>query len=249
LFSANKVARRLRLTRSSIRHFATLKEKRNVRTQLLTTVGALALTGLLAGCATETATNTNTNTATTTNANNANAANTTTTTTTTTATRTAPDNSEIVTTEAGGTRVETRTFRNNPRVSRVVVRTEPSGRRTATVYTTDNRERDLPEGNIETALDATGSAIADAAGFVVDKAGDVGGAAVDVGGTVIEKTGEGAKKVGEVTVDGAKTAGEKTADGAKTVGKKTVEGAKTVGSKTVKGAKKVGGAVKDAVTP
>jgi len=238
LFSANKVARRLRLTRSSIRHFATLKEKRNVRTQLLTTVGALALTGLLAGCATETATNT----ATTTDANNANAANTTTTTTTTTATRTAPDNSEIVTTEAGGTRVETRTFRNNPRVSRVVVRTEPSGRRTATVYTTDNRERDLPEGNIETALDATGSAIADAAGFVVDKAGDVGG-------TVIEKTGEGAKKVGEVTVDGAKTAGEKTADGAKTVGKKTVEGAKTVGSKTVKGAKKVGGAVKDAVTP
>ena len=209
-----------------------------MRTQLLTTVGALALTGLLAGCATETATNT----ATTTDANNANAANTTTTTTTTTATRTAPDNSEIVTTEAGGTRVETRTFRNNPRVSRVVVRTEPSGRRTATVYTTDNRERDLPEGNIETALDATGSAIADAAGFVVDKAGDVGG-------TVIEKTGEGAKKVGEVTVDGAKTAGEKTADGAKTVGKKTVEGAKTVGSKTVKGAKKVGGAVKDAVTP
>jgi hypothetical protein len=50
-------------------------------------------------------------------------------------------------------------------------------------------------------LEATGTAIADAVGFVADK------------------TVEGAKTVGEKTVEGAKTVGEKTAEGAKKTGR------------------------------
>ncbi|MGH9945421.1 MAG: hypothetical protein ACRD9R_23965 [Pyrinomonadaceae bacterium] len=233
-----------------------------MRKQLLTAVGALTLSVWAAGCATDTTTNTNTAT-TTANANvaNANAAPANANTATTAgAARTAPDDSEIVTTEQNGTKIETRTFRNNPRVSRVVVRTEPSGRRTARVYTRDNQERELPEGKVESALDATGDAIVSGAGFVVDKSKDVGGAVVGGTKTAGREAGDKLEDVGGAVVDGAKTGGGAVVDGTKTVGREAGDkledaggavkkGAKKAGSATVKGAKKAGGAIKDAVTP
>jgi hypothetical protein len=141
-------------------------------------------------------------------------------------TRTAPDNSEVMTMiDANGTKTETRVFRNNPRVSRVVVTTTKDGKRTTRVYSRSGEEKVVD--SVGDALEATGDKIADAAGWVADKGEDV-----------IGETGDKLEDVGDKTVEGAKT-----------VGSKTAEGAKTVGSKTAKGAKKVGGAIKDAVTP
>lgn len=155
----------------------------------------------------------------------------------TTTTRTGPDNSEITTTtDANGVTTETRVFKNNPRVSKVVVTTR-NGQRTARVYSGSGQESDLKSDTVN-GLEATGNALADAAGWVGDKT--VQGA---------KATGEAAKTVGAKTVDVGKTVGSKTAEGAKVVGSETAEGAKTVGSKTVKGAKKVGSAIKKAVTP
>jgi hypothetical protein len=142
----------------------------------------------------------------------------------------APDNSEVTTAvDAQGTRTETRTFRNNPRISKVVVTTR-NGRRTVRATSARGEEREVTTD--ENVLEATGDKVADAAGFVADKAEDVAGEAKDVGEKAVDKT---------------KDVGEKTADGAKTVGEKTVEGAKKVGSKTVSGAKKAGSAVKKVI--
>jgi hypothetical protein len=135
-------------------------------------------------------------------------------------TRVGPDNSEIITSvDAGGGKTETRVFHNNPRVSKVVVTTR-DGKRTVTVYAPSGEARELNKNEPEDVLEATGTAIADAVGFVADK-----------------------------TVEGAKTVGEKTVEGAKTVGEKTAGGAKTVVEKTGEGAKKTGRAIKKAVTP
>jgi len=154
-----------------------------------------------------------------------------------TTTRTAPDGSEITTTtDANGVKTETRVFRGNPRVSRVVVTTTRDGRRTARAYSPRGEEKEI--NDVGDALEATGDKIADGARWTADKAEDVGGKTVEVG-----------KTVGEKTAEGAKTVGEKTAEGAKTVGEKTAEGAKTVGKKTAEGAKKTGKAIKDALTP
>lgn len=173
------------------------------------------------------------------------------------ATRPGPDNSEITSTvDSNGVRTETRVFKANPRVSRVVVTTH-SGTRTVKVYSAKGEERQLDK-EPDNVLEATGSAIADAAGFVADKTEDVAGATkdkakdigektVDTAKTVGDKTVEGAKTVGEKTKDTAETVGSKTAEGAKTVGSKTVEGAKTVGSKTAAGAKKAGSAIKKVI--
>ena len=130
----------------------------------------------------------------------------------TTTTRTGPDNSEITTTtDENGVRTETRVFRNNPRVSRVVVTTR-NGQRNVRVVSRSGDEKEV--NDFEEALDATGDKIADAAGFVADKAEDVGDKAEDVG----DKTVDTAKKVGEKTAEGAKTVGKKTAEGAKKTG-------------------------------
>jgi len=153
-----------------------------------------------------------------TNANNANTEN-------ATAMRSGPDNSEITTTtDANGVKTETRVFRNNPRISKVVVTTR-NGQRTVKAYSATGEEKEI--NDVGDALSATGEAIAQSAGFVADKAEDVAG-----------ETKEGAKKVAEKTVDTAEK-----------VGDKTVEGAKKVGNKTADTAKKVGKKVKDAVTP
>ena len=143
-----------------------------------------------------------------------------------TSTRPGPDNSEITTTtDANGVTTETRVFKNNPRISKVVVTTR-NGQKTSRVYSSTGEEKDLT-AVVVNALDTTGNALADAAGWTADK------------------TVEGAKTAGEA----AKTAGEKTAEGAKIVGTKTAEGAKVVGAKTVEGTKKVGSEIKKAVKP
>lgn len=146
---------------------------------------------------------------------------------------------EIVTTEAGGVRTQTRTFRNNSRIERVVVTTDTkTGKRTGRVYTSGNQVRDLPESKIDQALTATGEAVADAAGVVADKAEDVGRGVADK-----------AEDVGRPVADKAEDVGRGVADKAEDVGRPVVKGAKKVGEKTADGAKKVGGAIKDAVKP
>src|SRR4030095_6124965 len=57
------------------------------------------------------------------------------------ANRTAPDNSEVTTSvDPNGVKTETRTFRNNPRVSKVVVTTR-DGKKTVKVYSPTGQER------------------------------------------------------------------------------------------------------------
>ena len=152
-----------------------------------------------------------------------------------------PDNSEITTSvDANGTRTETRTFRNNPHISKVVVTTR-DGKRTVKAYSPSGEEREVTTD--ENVLEATGEKVASAAGFVADKAEDVGGEVGDKAEDVKDK----AQTVGEKTVDASKEVGEKTVDVSKKAGEKTVEGAKKVGEKTVEGAKKAGSAVKKVI--
>src|ERR1043165_1694346 len=88
-------------------------------------------------------------------------------------TRTAPDNSEVTTSvDANGTRTETRTFKNNPRISKVVVTTR-NGQRTVRAYSPNGEEREVKTD--ENVLEATGDKVASAAGVVADKAEDVPG--------------------------------------------------------------------------
>ncbi|HKO96315.1 MAG TPA: hypothetical protein VJU86_04950 [Pyrinomonadaceae bacterium] len=167
----------------------------------LLTVLAVALFAVSAGC------NTTDNSNASANANaNANVA------VPATTTRAGADDSEITTTtDASGVRTETRVFKNNPRVSRVVVTTDREGRRTTRVYSPSGTEKVVD--NVGDALTETGDAIASAAGWTVDK------------------TKEGANEVGDKLED----AGDQAVKGAKTAGKKTAEGAKKAG-KAVKDA-------------
>ena len=141
----------------------------------------------------------------------------------------APDNSEIQTVmdPNDGSVTETRTFKNNKYVTKVVRTTRDGTNRTVRVYNAKGESRALAKDKVENAMKDSGDAIAAAAGWTVDKSKDAASA-----------TKEGA----EVVVD-------KTTEGAKTVADKTVQGAKKVGSKTAEGAKKGAKAVKNAVTP
>jgi len=151
--------------------------------------------------------------------------------------RPAPDNSEVTTSiDPSGVKTETRTFRNNPRVSKVVVTTR-NGQRTVRVYSPSGEEKEVNDGG--NALEATGDKIASAAGWTADKAEDAAGKTKEGAKTAADKTADAAKTVGEKTVEGAKTVGSKTASTAKTVGNKTVEGAKTVTKETQKAVKKI----------
>ena len=79
-----------------------------------------------------------------------------------------PDNSEITTSvDASGTKTETRTFRNNPRISKVVVTTR-DGRRTVTATSPSGEERVVT--TTENVLEATGETIARAANSQSEKA-------------------------------------------------------------------------------
>lgn len=126
-----------------------------------------------------------------------------------------PDNSEITTSvDANGNRVETRTFRDNPRISRVVVTTR-DGRRTVRAYSPSGEEREV--NTDENVLEATGERVAAAAGFVADKSEDAVGEAADKAEDVGDKTVSGAKKVGDKTVEGAKKVGSETKKAVKKV--------------------------------
>jgi len=202
----------------------------------LLTILALAAAGI--GCTKNEAANTNANTAQTTAQN---------------ATAPAPDNSEITTTtDAQGNRTETRVFRDNPRVSKVVVTTNKNGTKTTRVTSRTGEERDVKTD--ENVLEATGDKIADAAGFTVaegKKVGnEVGDKAEDVkdkGQAVGEKVVDKSKDIGGKTVDKSKDIGGKVVDTTKDVGGKTVEGAKTVGEKSVDVTKKAADKTKKAV--
>lgn len=171
-------------------------------------------------------------------------------------TRTGPDNTEITSETVDGARVETRVFNDpNSRVERVVVRTH-DGKRTARVYYRDNTVRELPESDVEMALEATAATLVNAGGKVVDvskdigreigdKAEDVGSEIGDKAEDVKDQTVKGAKAVGSETADKAEDVGDKTASGAKKVGKATATGVKKAGE----GVKKAGEKVKDVVTP
>ena len=212
--------------------------------KLLVGLCAVSLSALISGCAADTTTNTaNTNT---TNANTE-TVNTNTAPTTAGAPVEAPDDSEVVTTEVGGVTTQTRRFRNtSSRIERVEVTTpREGGKRRARVYYRSGEVRDLPDNEVEEALEATGDALVKAGGVVVDKTKEVAGEVKEGAEPVVEKVGEGAKKAGEATVDGAKAVGK----GARNVGEKVVEGTKTGVKKAGEGAKKAGGAIKDAVTP
>jgi hypothetical protein len=159
-----------------------------VSNRIFAAVAVTALTAAFAGCSSTNNENASLNA----NKTEAVASNT---------TRLGPDNSEIITSvDANGVKTQTRVFHNNPRVSKVIVTTR-DGKRTVTVYAPSGEERELNKNEPEDVLEATGTAIADAVGFVADK------------------TVEGAKTVGEKTVEGAKTVGEKTAEGAKKTGR------------------------------
>ena len=146
-----------------------------------------------------------------------------------------PDNSEITSTNENGVRTETRTFRDNPRVSKVVVTTRNGGR-TVKVYSRTGEERDVSKDGPPDVLHATGDAIADSAGWVKDKSV-----------TVADKTKEGTKTVADKTVDTSKTVADKTVDVSKTVANKTVDTSKTVANKTKAGAKKTGRAIRKVI--
>jgi hypothetical protein len=198
----------------------------------LTIIAILSLSILTASCASsDNAANTNTN------------ANTDTTAATNT-TVPGPDDTEIITTNENGVRTETRTFRNNPRVSKVVVTTR-DGKTTAKAYSPTGEEREMSAP--EKALNATGEAIADSVGWVKDKGSDVVDKSKDVGKDVVDKTKETSKTVAEKTVEGTEKVVNKSVDVGKTVGSKTKEGAETVVDKTKEGVKKTGKAVKKVI--
>jgi len=160
-------------------------------------------------------------------------------------TTTAPDNSEITTTNENGVKTETRTFRNNPRVSKIVVTTR-DGKRTVKVYSPTGEEREL-KSEPEKALTATGDAIADSAGFVKDKSTTVGEKTVDTSKTVVDKTKEGASTAIDKTKEGASKVIPKAVDTTKTVANKTKSGAKTVANTAAEGAKKTTNTLKKVV--
>ena len=164
------------------------------------------------------------------------------------ATRTGPDNSEITSSvDASGTKTETRTFKNNPNVSKVVVRTTKEGKRTVKVYSQSGQEKEVTGPESEGVLETTGEKVASGAGFVADKAEDVGGEVKDGAETAADKTAETAKDVANKTVDTTKDVTKKTADVSKTVGEKTASGTKKAVKETESGVKKAGSAVKKVI--
>jgi hypothetical protein len=164
------------------------------------------------------------------------------------ATRTGPDNSEITSSvDASGTKTETRTFKNNPNVSKVVVTTTKEGKRTVKVYSPSGQEKEVTGPESEGVLETTGEKVASGAGFVADKAEDVGGEVKDGAETAADKTAETAKDVANKTVDTTKDVTKKTVDVTKTVGEKTASGTKKAVKETESGVKKAGSAVKKVI--
>jgi hypothetical protein len=185
-------------------------------------VTIILLAALAAGCS-------NTNEAT----DNSNNANTATTAEAAPTTRPAPDNSEVMTMiDANGVKTETRTFRNNPRISKVVVTTR-NGVKTGKAVAPSGEERDLDANEVEEALEATGEKIAAAAGFVAENAAPVANEAADKAEDVKDETVSGAKKVGNEVGDKAEDVKDQTVSGTKNVARKTASGAKKAVKKII----------------
>jgi serine/threonine protein kinase len=90
----------------------------------------------------------------------------------------APDDSEIATTtDANGTKTETRTFKSHPRVAKLII-TTGDGKQLARVYFRTGEERDLPVDKIQTALEASGDELALAVSPVEEKGKSAPGAKV-----------------------------------------------------------------------
>lgn len=193
-----------------------------MKKKLLIGVIIVGLASFIAGCSSSDQANTNANQ---------------------TTTQLAADNSEVTTTtDSSGTKTETRVFRDNPRVAKVVVTTR-DGKRTTTVYSRTGESKEINDAG--DALEATGDKLADAAGFVAAKAAP----AVNEIGDKAEDVGDKAKSGVNEVADKAEDVGDKATSTAKTVGSKTKSGAKTVADKTVEGAKKTGSTIKKVVTP
>src|SRR5258708_5362015 len=84
-------------------------------------------------------------------------------------TSTVEESSVETSTSPSGVKTETRTFRNHSRVSKVVVTTNASGKKSARVYSNSGESRELPENKVGEALTATGTDLADAAGAIDTK--------------------------------------------------------------------------------
>jgi hypothetical protein len=144
-----------------------------------------------------------------------------------TTTRPGPDNSEIATTvDANGVKTETRTFKNNPRVSKVVVTTR-NGQRTVKAYSPSGEEKEV--NDVGDALEVTGDKIAAGAGWVADKGEDVGHKAAEGTKSAAKEVGDKAEDVADKTVSGAKKVGSE----AKKAGVKTAEETKKAVKKIV----------------
>jgi hypothetical protein len=202
-----------------------------VSKKLLIGIVMTALVLMAAACSSATDSNTN-----------ANAADTATTTT-------APDNSEVTTTtDQNGVKTETRTFKNNPRVSKVVVTTR-NGVRTAKVYSPSGEEKDIATADDPNVLEATGDKIADAAGWVKDKSVTAAEKTKEGAVTVKDATVDTSKKVADKTVDVGKDVVDKSKPIVKKVGNKSVDIGTTVVDATKTGAKKTGRAIKKVINP
>jgi hypothetical protein len=151
------------------------------------------------------------------------------------------------TTDNSGVKTETRTFKNNPRVSKVVVTTR-NGVRTTKVYSANGEEKDLGSGGPD-ALHATGDAIADAAGWVKDKSLTVADKTKQGTEKVADKTVDVSKKVANKSVDVGKDVVDKSKPVVKKVGEKSVDVGTSVVDATKTGAKKTGKAIKKVINP
>jgi Mg2+ and Co2+ transporter CorA len=120
------------------------------------------------------------------------------------------EESSVTTSEENGVRTETRTFTTG-RVERVVVTTR-DGKRSARVYMRTGEVRDLPENRVDTALEATGDAIAEAATEVADKTEDAAKETADKAKDIGSEVGDKAEDVGDATKKGVKKTGSKIKD-------------------------------------
>lgn len=194
-------------------------------------IAALCVLGV--ACSNSTESNTNTNA-------NSNAGDTASTT---------ADSEVASNTDSNGVKTETRTFKDNPRVSKVVVTTE-NGNRTVKAYSPSGEEKDVSKNEPPPdALHATGDAIADSAGWVKDKSKTAYDKAKEGTKTAADKTVDTSKKVADKTADTGKAVYNKSKPVAKKVGDKSVDVTKTVVDATKEGAKTAGKTIKKIIPP
>jgi hypothetical protein len=119
----------------------------------------------------------------------------------------AADNSEITVEmdKTTGDVLETRTFKDNKNVSKIVVVTSTkSGKmtKTATVYDRNGKAHSVPESKLGSIMQDTGDAIAGLAGIAVEKTKDVAGETRDTAGKVAGKTKDVSKSAADKAKEG-----------------------------------------------